>query len=1010
MSQSVSKKDRYLGCILGGAVGDALGYPVEFMSEETIRHHYGAKGIRTLAQAGHPALVSDDTQMTLFVINGVIHGHTNKKSQWDLLDDSVWLAHQEWLGTQGDTSRMEDPLHPKMWIFHDKRLHVQRAPGLTCLSAIRDNEKGGSFYEGPPINNSKGCGSVMKAAPLGLMTHYDPEGDHGDYLIGHYKKLMAYVAQTHGHPLGYLSALALAQIVFHITQYNPAKAPYGCKTLEDVIVHSYTCSIPEGEIIYNGVKEAIGLAKDPAISDINAIHQLGEGWVAEEALYIAVFCAVRYQNDFAAAIRAAVNHKGDSDSTGSICGNILGAWLGRQAVEEAFDLADLELRDLIEELTNDFYQVIEYGVPVDDSFWSSKYCHGIKSHGDSIPAQPAPRVRIHVTCGTLDFDHIGTDMVVCPTDSRFSGSGGIDRQLHHRGGKALEEACRKLEPAKAGDVRITPGFDLSAKYVIHAVTPSYSPDRKELLTQCYEGCLHTACQQVLPKPFAPGAKELSLSISVPLLGTGSLGWPIETSMECAWKAILRFLEVKTHILGAHFSQIEIRLCTTEAHLPVIRPYLRRYSNAFFTMPEYWSPMGNADLWFRFMHYFDHDITEPQKASLPRFLETMRLHLTETFSCKKLIPGPYSETTLPGMSDGVSVDFWMRRGLPMLAETVCEKNLAPFEAEQIAFSAPQEIHLDRRYLWNLPEGIREALLGMEQGRSVFDTLLDFHTKEKPQPSAAPTPVEDRIPDEVVPLHKVGLKYTPLTKKALAICFDAHKNQTDNSGLPYVFHPMHLAEQMETEEEICTALLHDVLEDTPYIGAQLRQAGIPETVLEALRLLTHKEDVPYMDYVLALRHNPLARKVKQADLLHNSDLERLDEINTYVLRRRQKYLIAAAILEEDWYDQSLKHYRKRLPLDDKQLYFLSVFYRKDKTSKAEVLKYSLDVEKAEDSHYEFSAAGGKKLHQALIKAQGIDQSTNRSLPELLAWYFETGSEYSFTSLLKKLGIPYHPFHFD
>ena len=145
-------------------------------------------------------------------------------------------------------------------------------------------------------------------------------------------------------------------------------------------------------------------------------------------------------------------------------------------------------------------------------------------------------------------------------------------------------------------------------------------------------------------------------------------------------------------------------------------------------------------------------------------------------------------------------------------------------------------------------------------------------------------------------KSGFFYTPLTKKALKICFEAHKDQKDKSGLPYVFHPFHLAEQMETEEEICTALLHDVLEDSSVTLEDLRKAGMPETVLEALQLLTHDDAVPYMTYVENLKAHPIARKVKLADLSHNSDGARLDVITEKDRKRMEKYKKARKVLEE------------------------------------------------------------------------------------------------------------------
>ena len=124
-----------------------------------------------------------------------------------------------------------------------------------------------------------------------------------------------------------------------------------------------------------------------------------------------------------------------------------------------------------------------------------------------------------------------------------------------------------------------------------------------------------------------------------------------------------------------------------------------------------------------------------------------------------------------------------------------------------------------------------------------------------------------------LRPVGLRYTPAVKTALDICFSAHRDQKDKGGLPYVFHPFHLAEQMDSEAEICAALLHDVVEDTAWTLEDLRRAGIPQASLEAIACLTRDPAVPYLDYVAALRKNPIARKVKLADLRHNSDPARL-----------------------------------------------------------------------------------------------------------------------------------------
>ena len=140
------------------------------------------------------------------------------------------------------------------------------------------------------------------------------------------------------------------------------------------------------------------------------------------------------------------------------------------------------------------------------------------------------------------------------------------------------------------------------------------------------------------------------------------------------------------------------------------------------------------------------------------------------------------------------------------------------------------------------------------------------------------------------------YTPATKKAIKLMFEAHKDQLDKGGLPYVFHPFHVAEQMTDEDTTVVALLHDVVEDTDYTLDDLRRLGFPETVLAALALLTHDDAEPYLDYVRRVRNNPVARAVKLADLRHNSDLSRLDAPNEAALRRREKYLEAMRILSE------------------------------------------------------------------------------------------------------------------
>ena len=140
------------------------------------------------------------------------------------------------------------------------------------------------------------------------------------------------------------------------------------------------------------------------------------------------------------------------------------------------------------------------------------------------------------------------------------------------------------------------------------------------------------------------------------------------------------------------------------------------------------------------------------------------------------------------------------------------------------------------------------------------------------------------------------YTKQTKKAMEICYKAHKDQLDKSGIPYVFHPIHLAEQMQDEVSTVVALLHDVIEDTDYTLQDLRSEGFSSEAVEAIALMTHAKGVPYMDYVRKIKANPIARAVKLADLRHNSDTTRLDIVDEEALERCKRYREALDLLEE------------------------------------------------------------------------------------------------------------------
>lgn len=377
---------KFQGCLVGGAAGDALGYPVEFMTKVDIESSCGPRGIREYKlAAGSLAEISDDTQMTLFTANGLLIGDTRGHLRGIGGPSYGYCSntYRDWLYTQ---DRSYDGLSDVSWLLTISELYSNRAPGNTCLSAIREDM--GSIEE--PINDSKGCGGVMRVAPIGLFwANYRREGDYDRRLLEHVVDEAAHCAAlTHGHPLGYISAGAMAYIVCRCA----SEVPEGCEDpgaalfgiVEDCR-RELSRWFPDQRDYAVFQADLLGRACNLAAAEKHGddeIKELGEGWVGEEALAIGVYASLRYPTDFSAAIRLAVNHDGDSDSTGSICGQVVGALLGLDAIGHEWTDC-LELRDVIMEVAKDLCdgcQMYEYGEYRDDR-WMEKYvyaCGGVK--------------------------------------------------------------------------------------------------------------------------------------------------------------------------------------------------------------------------------------------------------------------------------------------------------------------------------------------------------------------------------------------------------------------------------------------------------------------------------------------------------------------------------------------------------------------------------------------------------------------------------------------------------
>lgn len=359
--------DHIRGCLIGGAVGDALGYPVEFLSYNSIVAHYGKYRIHgitdyKLDQRTGEALFSDDTQMTLFTANGILVNETGKRlvNMEDNLKKSVYEAYLEWWRAQTNPF----PHHYKWrssWLMDVPSMYENRGPGRTCMSALGSGECGSIKH---PLNNSSGNGGLMRVAPYGCYFREMPEHE------------LAYAAAesttiTHGNSLGYIPSGMMALIVRKCI----------CETempLQEIVLSSFRTT---GEVFGEDaqwsrfaelIEKAISLTSNKA-SDLTNIRTLGRGTTGDSALAIAIYCALKYSHDFSAGVIAAVNHDGDSDSTGAVAGNLLGAYLGLEGIESKW-LEPLEQKELILEMADD----LALGVPTEAetermAAWRTKY-------------------------------------------------------------------------------------------------------------------------------------------------------------------------------------------------------------------------------------------------------------------------------------------------------------------------------------------------------------------------------------------------------------------------------------------------------------------------------------------------------------------------------------------------------------------------------------------------------------------------------------------------------------
>ncbi len=344
--------DQIRGSLLGGAVGDALGAPVEFLTLTEIKAAFGPAGIADFAPAyGRLGAITDDTQLTLFTAEGMLRSYVRAQLRGICaIPTVVCYAYLRWLLTQGFSPQNPNlHVHTDGWLWTEQVIHQRRAPGNTCISALMARDRA----DGDRANNdSKGAGGIMRVAPVAMMFAGQPDRADDVFRLG---KETAWL--THGHPTGYLSAAAFA-VILHALLCGG--------TLESGIWRSRTflsAEVDSGETL-----AAIDLSLTLAESETNserALARIGGAWVAEEALATAIYCTLRAA-DFANGVRLAVNHSGDSDTTGSLTGQLLGAIHGERAIPRPW-LDALEARETIVQIADDLCEHRNWELDYSDS-------------------------------------------------------------------------------------------------------------------------------------------------------------------------------------------------------------------------------------------------------------------------------------------------------------------------------------------------------------------------------------------------------------------------------------------------------------------------------------------------------------------------------------------------------------------------------------------------------------------------------------------------------------------
>lgn len=357
-------QDQIRGGLLGAAAGDALGYCVQELSLNEIHERFGPEGIRGYDTENGYALISANTQLALFTANGLLHGQTRGALRGIMgpYIGYLRLAYQDWMKTQTYGGRRA-PGKYISWLCAIDDIYARRTPDKTTMMAFA-SEKPGTMED--PLNRARGAACLPRAIPAGLLLYQEDKPQAAARLGAEI------AAMTHGDPLAFLPAAYLGELIHRLL----AKRPGSFRSILHETIDSVTQQFGRE---YSKIREINGLlaqAEDLALDSIPAEEAMAQldPTEAHRVLAAACYTCLKFPGDFERAIVAAVNHSGDSAAVGSLTGALLGTAVGTEGIPE-FYLEPLELRDILEEMSDDLFQGCPMcrGNRLFDDRWNDKY-------------------------------------------------------------------------------------------------------------------------------------------------------------------------------------------------------------------------------------------------------------------------------------------------------------------------------------------------------------------------------------------------------------------------------------------------------------------------------------------------------------------------------------------------------------------------------------------------------------------------------------------------------------